>query len=59
MSRFGLAAGAAALLLVGGACAQEAGNPKDTEQWEPKPPVVTPGATDAAAPSDAVVLFDH
>jgi hypothetical protein len=53
---FGL--GAAALLLVGAACAQELGNPKDTEQWEPKPPVVTPGTTDAAPPSDAIVLFD-
>jgi len=34
------------------------GNPKDTEQWEPVPKVVTPGQTDSAAPSDAVVLFD-
>lgn len=58
LSRFGLAVGAAALFLVGGACAQEGGNPKDTEQWEPKPAVVTPGATDAAPPSDAIVLFD-
>ena len=58
LSRFALAAGVAALLLVGSACAQEAGNPKDTEQWDPKPPVITPGATDAAAPSDAIVLFD-
>src|ERR1700689_4767858 len=33
-------------------------DPKLTEQWEPVPPVVTPGATDGAAPSDAVVLFD-
>ena len=33
-------------------------SPKDTEAWEPEPRVVTPGATDAAPPSDAVVLFD-
>lgn len=58
MSRFGLAVGAAAFLLVGGACAQDAGKPEDTEQWSPKPAVVTPGTTDAAAPSDAIVLFD-
>jgi hypothetical protein len=32
--------------------------PKDTEVWEPVPKVVTPGATDAQPPSDAVVLFD-
>jgi hypothetical protein len=56
--RRGLFGVAAAVLLVGAACAQEAGTPKDTEQWAPKPPVVTPGATDAAPPSDAIVLFD-
>lgn len=32
--------------------------PADTEVWEPEPTVVTPGKTDAAPPSDAVVLFD-
>jgi hypothetical protein len=32
--------------------------PQDTEVWEPVPPVVTPGATDARPPSDAIVLFD-
>lgn len=32
--------------------------PEDTEVWEPVPPVVTPGANDAAPPSDAIVLFD-
>ncbi len=31
---------------------------QDTEVYEPVPPVVTPGATDSAAPSDAIVLFD-
>jgi hypothetical protein len=32
-------------------------NPAETEVWSPSPPVVTPGATDAAPPSDAIVLF--
>jgi len=32
--------------------------PEETEVWTPVPPVVTPGATDAAPPSDAIVLFD-
>src|SRR5579863_6896404 len=32
--------------------------PQDTEVWGPEPKVVTPGATDAAPPSDAIVLFD-
>ncbi|MGO4702503.1 3-keto-disaccharide hydrolase [Dyella sp. 2RAB6] len=48
-------------LAAGGACAQNAppaGDPKATEQWEPVPPVVTPGQRDAAPPSDAIVLFD-
>ena len=42
------------------AMAQDAGqpNPKDTEAWAPVPPVVTPGATVGAAPSDAIILFD-
>ncbi len=35
-----------------------AGKPADTEVWEPVPKVITPGATDAAPPSDALVLFD-
>ena len=34
------------------------GDPKDTEQWEPVPPIVTPGARPDAPPSDAIVLFD-
>ncbi len=33
-------------------------DPKDTEVWAPVPPVVTPGATVGAAPSDAIILFD-
>jgi hypothetical protein len=32
--------------------------PEDTEVYEPVPPVVTPGATCGAAPSDAIILFD-
>jgi len=32
--------------------------PKDTEVWEPVPPIVTPGAANGAPPSDAIVLFD-
>ena len=37
------------------------GNPKDTEQWSPVPPIVNPGDSAAAPPSDAIVLFggDH
>src|SRR3569623_363313 len=31
---------------------------EDTEVWEPVPKVVTPGATNSAPPSDAIVLFD-
>ena len=32
--------------------------PEDTEVWEPVPRIVTPGATIAAPPADAIVLFD-
>src|SRR6185436_10352137 len=32
--------------------------PEDTELWEPAPKVVTPAATPAGPPSDAIVLFD-
>ena len=32
--------------------------PEDTEVWSPEPKIVTPGATDSAPPSDAIVLFD-
>ena len=35
-----------------------AAKPEDTEVWQPVPPVVTPGATNAAPPSDAIILFD-
>jgi 3-keto-disaccharide hydrolase len=33
-------------------------SPKDTEVWEPVPAIVTPGATNGAPPSDAIILFD-
>jgi hypothetical protein len=32
--------------------------PEDTEVWSPEPKIVTPGKTDSAPPSDAIVLFD-
>jgi len=38
--------------------AQEKPKPEDTEVWQPEPKVVTPGATETAPPSDAIVLFD-
>jgi len=41
-----------------GAPKPEGPKPQDTEVWTPAPAVVTPGATDAAPPSDAIVLFD-
>jgi hypothetical protein len=33
-------------------------SPKETEVWEPVPPIVTPGTSNSAAPSDAIILFD-
>jgi hypothetical protein len=41
-----------------GAAAQAAARPADTEVHAPVPAVVTPGPTDSAPPSDAIVLFD-
>lgn len=32
--------------------------PQDSEVWKPVPPIITPGRTNADAPSDAIVLFD-
>lgn len=32
--------------------------PEDTEVWSPEPKVITPGATNSDAPSDAIKLFD-
>ena len=34
------------------------GDPKATEQWEPVPALVSPGAGAGAPPSDAIILFD-
>lgn len=50
--------GAAAILLSAALFAQQKPKHEDTEIYEPVPPVVTPGATCGAAPSDAVILFD-
>ncbi|HUA91182.1 MAG TPA: DUF1080 domain-containing protein [Terracidiphilus sp.] len=49
-----------ALVFAGSLFSQQQAQPKpeDTEIWQPVPPVVTPGATDAQPPSDAIVLFD-
>lgn len=33
-------------------------DPKATEVWEPEPRIVSPGNTNSAPPSDAIVLFD-
>jgi len=46
------------LTLVMEGIAQKKPDPKDTEVWEPEPRIVTPGATNAEPPSDAIVLFD-
>lgn len=47
----------AAAPLVAGA-QQKAAKPEDTEFWTPVPKIITPGATSADAPSDAIKLFD-
>ncbi|HEY1766778.1 MAG TPA: DUF1080 domain-containing protein [Terracidiphilus sp.] len=46
--------------LAGYALAQQPAHtkPEDTEIWQPVPKIVTPGATDADPPSDAIPLFD-
>lgn len=47
------------VLAASAACAQGTQpRPEDTEVWSPVPRVVTPGKTDEAPPSDAIVLFD-
>src|SRR5437016_11672378 len=38
--------------------AQQTPRHEDTEYYEPVPKVITPGATNSAPPSDAIVLFD-
>jgi Domain of Unknown Function (DUF1080) len=59
--RFGrLLAGSLLFLAAMALCSQRPApaRPEDTEVWQPVPRVVTPGETDAAPPSDAIVLFD-
>ena len=46
------------MLLAQSAVAPAAPKHQDTEVYEPVPPVVTPGKTEGAPPSDAIVLFD-
>ena len=55
-----LLAFATVIALAAPLCAQQPAElkPQDTEVWTPVPVVVTPGATNAAPPSDAIVLFD-
>jgi hypothetical protein len=48
----------AGALLMAAATANAQDKPADTEVYQPVPPVVTPGPSDAAPPSDALVLFD-
>jgi hypothetical protein len=40
------------------AAATDKPRPQDTEVWEPVPKIVTPGLSNSAPPSDAIVLFD-
>jgi hypothetical protein len=56
MNRIALVAPLAAVLLAQGP--PTGPTPQDTEVWEPVPKLVTPGTTDSAPPSDAIVLFD-
>jgi hypothetical protein len=53
----------ASLVVVGlvgvtGSISAQQPKPEDTEVWAPVPKVVTPGTTNEAPPSDAIVLFD-
>jgi hypothetical protein len=50
----------AALMAVAPLFARQTAAPKpeDTEVWQPVPKIVTPGDTNTAPPSDAIVLFD-
>ncbi len=45
------------IFIANGLIAQDKGDPKKTEVWEPEPVAITPGHFNAP-PSDAVVLFD-
>jgi len=44
-------------MIVISANAQQTGDPKSTEVWEPIPKIITPGKTTDQPPSDAIVLF--
>jgi len=46
------------ILILTGSLNAQAGDPKLTEVWTPVPKIVTPGATNSDAPSDAIILFD-
>jgi hypothetical protein len=56
--QFSKVLGLAAVLAVAAPVFAQKARPEDTEVWTPVPPVVTPGATCTAPPSDAIVLFD-
>jgi hypothetical protein len=58
MSVFVVVAAVTAPLFAQQSAAAPAPKHEDTEVYSPVPPVVTPGVSDAAAPSDAIVLFD-
>jgi hypothetical protein len=66
MMRFTSLAALAALTILGTtaaaqvrpAASQPAMKPEDTEIWKPVPKIITPGRTNADAPSDAIVLFN-
>ena len=45
-------------ILVFSASAQQQGDPKSTEVWEPIPKLVNPGKQNDQPPSDAIVLFN-
>lgn len=47
-----------ALLVIGTSAFAQIKDPKATEVWDPVPRKVTPGTTNAAPPSDAIILFD-
>jgi hypothetical protein len=57
MKRFVLIAALGSLPILN-AMAQEKAKHEDTEFYTPVPAVVTPGKTNDAAPSDAIILFD-
>ena len=48
----------ALVALASAANAQQNMKPEDTEVWTPVPKIITPGRTNADAPSDAIRLFD-